>query len=295
MNKNIKIIFFGTPDFVIQVAESLDQNFNLVAIVTRNNSSVFKSFENKKPIFTPEKLTDEFITEIKKLEPDLFIVAAYGKILPLELLDLPKFGALNIHPSLLPKFRGPSPIQATIIAGDKISGVSIIKMDSEMDHGNIVIQEQISLSDQDNFDTLSKSMFQVGAALLVRIIPDYIEAKLPLQAQNDDEATFCKMIQKETGYFPIDTPPSPEILDRMIRAYYPWPGVWTKWNEKIVKFLPKSHVITSTAKQSSPELEIAAGPSDPRNDGGWLVQMEGKKATPFKDFLNGYPTFPIKL
>ncbi|MBI2086388.1 methionyl-tRNA formyltransferase [Candidatus Daviesbacteria bacterium] len=229
------IIFLGTPDFVQPIKDELAKHFTLV-----NSLS----------------------------ESDLAVVAAYGKILTKMELNTPKYGCINVHPSLLPKYRGPSPIQSAILNGDKISGISIIKIDEEVDHGTIIYQEQLELSDSDNFDILSKKMFARAAEILPQIIEDFIQDKIKPVAQNHKLATYCKELKKEDGYFEIDNPP--EDLDRKIRAYYPWPGVWCRWKMdngqlKIVKFLP-----------------------------GNKIQMEGKKVMPLKNFLNGYPNFPLK-
>ncbi len=228
----MKVAFLGTPHFVQPIKDAVAKHFTLV------DSSE---------------------------EADLAVVAAYGKILSKEELNTPKYGSINIHPSLLPKYRGPSPIQTAILNGDKISGISIIKMDKEMDHGPLLYQESLELSDKDTFDNLSKKMFLRSAEVLPEVIEDFVAGKIQSKQQNHSEATFCKLLTKESGYFDINNPSSPEELDHMIRAYYPWPGVWTRWNGKIVKFLPNG-----------------------------LMQMEGKKAIPLKDFLNGYPDFPIK-
>lgn len=227
----MKIAFLGIPDFVKPITEVIRKNFTLVDSLNK---------------------------------ADLAVVAAYGHILTKEELETPKYGCINIHPSLLPKLRGSSPIQAAILNGDKISGITIIKMDEEVDHGPIIYQEEMELSSIDNFDTLSKKMFQRAAEILPKIIKDFVAGKLKLVIQNHAMASFCPKLTKESGYFDINNPPSPEKLDRMIRAYYPWPGVWIRWNNKIVKFLP-----------------------------GGLIQMEGKKIIPVKDFLNGYPNFPL--
>ena len=134
-----------------------------------------------------------------------------------------------------------------------------------MDHGPIIYQEKIDLSDKDNFDILSKKMFLRASEVLPKIINKFVAGAIEDFAQDNKKATFCKILTRESGYFDIDNPPSPEVLDRMIRAYYPWPGTWTRWNGKIVKLHP-----------------------------GGVIQMEGKKAIPLKDFLNGYPDFPLK-
>lgn len=235
----MKIIFLGTPHFVQPIHDNLAQHFTLVDSLS---------------------------------EADLGIVAAYGKILTKEELETPKYGFINIHPSLLPKHRGPSPIQQAILNGDKVSGISIIQMDEEVDHGPLIYQEELELSDNDNFDTLSKKMFLRASAILPQVVNDFTQRKLTPKAQDNAQATYCNLLTRDSGFFDIGNPPAPEILDRMIRAYFPWPGVWTKWNpstgsgqDKIVKFYPEDR-----------------------------IQMEGKKIMSLKDFLNGYPDFPIK-
>lgn len=228
----MKIIFLGTPDFVKPIKDILAKHYTLVDSLN---------------------------------EADLAVVASYGRILTRDELNTTKYGCINVHPSLLPKYRGPSPIQSAILNGDKISGITIIKMDEEVDHGSIIYQEKIELSSADNFDTLSKKMFRRAAEVLPKIIDDLIQGKTKPRVQNDAIATYCNRLTKNDGYFDINNPPSPETLDRMIRAYFPWPGTWTKWKNKIVKLHP-----------------------------GGVIQMEGKKAIPLQDFLNGYPDFLLK-
>ena len=237
----IKITFLGTPDFVKPIRDVLAKHYTLV-------DSLDKA--------------------------DLGVIAAYGRILTKNELNAPKYGCINIHPSLLPKYRGPSPIQSAILAGDKTSGITVIKMDEEVDHGPIIYQEQIELSDNDNFDILSKKMFLRAAEVLPQVIEDFVDGKIKPVEQNQAEVSYCDRLTRKSGYFDLNNPPSPEKLDRMIRAYYPWPGVWTRWspfakatgdkNNKIVKFYPEGK-----------------------------IQMEGKKVIPLQDFLNGYPDFPL--
>lgn len=273
----MRLVFFGTPHFVIPVLEMLDKNYDVAAVVTTPDAKVGRkqiltptpvalyAKKHNIPVLKPEKLTNLIQNSgFMNLESDIFVVAAYGKIIPQEILNIPSKGALNIHPSLLPKYRGPSPLQAAILNGDEISGISIIKMDAQMDHGPIVAATEFILSEQDTFDSLSTKIFESGSKLLESILPQYIEENIYLKPQDDSKATYCQRTTKEDGYFDINNPPTPEILDRIIRAYYPWPTVWTKWEGKIVKFLP-----------------------------GGLIQMEGKKPMPLKDFLNGYPNFPL--
>jgi methionyl-tRNA formyltransferase len=303
ITKKLKIVFFGTPDFVIPVLKILDEKFDLVGIVTAPDQKVGrKQFLTSTPVnkyyqsslsrpengltgascLTPAQFTPDVVQQLSQLEPDLFVVAAYGKIIPKNILDIPKFGAINIHPSLLPKYRGPSPIQSAILNGDKVSGISIIKLDEKMDHGPIIYAEDFSLSSEDNFQTLSTKMFSHSAEILPKIIPAFVSGKLKLKIQDDEKSTFCKIIKKEDGFFDLSnfslTPnPQPQTthLDRMIRAYYPWPTAWTRLRQgfgrasllegKIVKFLPNN-----------------------------MIQLEGKKPMPLADFLRGHSDFPLK-
>lgn len=275
MNKNLKVVFFGTPLYVVPVLKKLQDNFNVVGVVTAADKKVGRkqiltpspikmAFNNFAVTFAAGKLDQKLIDKLKKLNPHLFVVAAYGKIIPKSILDIPKYGSLNIHPSILPKYRGPSPIQAAILNGDKTTGATIMVVDEKMDHGPIVSTKKIRLSSKDDNQTLSNKLFQEGVNLLVKVIPDFINGKLKLRPQNHKKAIYCKTIEKRDGYFDISNPPDPQKLDMMVRAYYPWPSVWTQWKNKIVKFYPQK-----------------------------LVQMEGKKAMPIKDFLNGYPDFPL--
>ncbi len=260
---HIKIIFFGSDIWSIPVLQNLENNFEVAAVITAPNSPVSKYFRGS--VLTPEKLNDTFSSELSTLNSELFIVASYGKIIPQSILDIPKFGALNVHPSLLPKYRGPSPVPTTILNGDKVSGVTIIKMDEKMDHGPVILTKEVNLSGQEDAQELLTKLFHLGGELLIDIIPDFIAGKLKLIPQKDEDSTYCKLLKKEDGFFSIETPPSPDVLDRMVRALNPWPGVWTKWDNKILKLLPNN-----------------------------LIQMEGKKPLSVTDFLNGYPNCPLK-
>lgn len=307
-NSDLKIIFFGTPQFVVPVLSILQKNFNLLGVVTAPDKKVGRkqvltpspvkqfyqallSKPKKDPsgalCLEPEKFMPDVAQQLTTLKPDLFVVSAFGKIIPENILDIPKFGAINIHPSLLPKYRGPSPIQSAILKGDKTSGISIIKMDKEMDHGPVIYAEEFSLSSVDTSETLSTKMFLRSSEILLKIIPAYVGGKLKPELQNHAIADYCNLVKKDDGYFNIDNPPAPEKLNRMIRAYYPWPTAWTKWNSKIVKFLPSS---------SHPELISGSSDSGIRQNDKreYFIQLESKKPVKLEDFLRGYPNFPIK-
>lgn len=282
----MKIIFFGTPSFVIPVLQSLTNNFDVVGVITAADSiqgrekiltpSPVKQFSLENypslPVLTPQQFNTETASnaaramqQLSELNPDLFVVAAYGKIIPQSILEIPKNGALNIHPSLLPKYRGPSPIQTALLHGDEKTGVSIIAMDAKMDHGPIVSQWETAISPNDTFESLHNSLFQDAADRLSAIITEYMDGKSIPVEQDEAQVTFCKMITRESGYFDSSNPPSQEKLALMIRAYFPWPTAWTKIKiknneERIMKLLP-----------------------------GGRIQMEGKNVMGMKEFLNGYP------
>lgn len=273
----MKIVFFGTPDFVIPVLRTLIDNFDVVAVVSTPDSPqgrkkiltpapvALYATEHSIPVFKPESLEIEnWKLEIPKA--DLFITAAYGKLIPEEVLSIAKIGALNIHPSLLPKYRGPSPIQSAIINGDSETGVSIIEMDEKLDHGPILAQEKIPLHGTETFVSLHKELFEKAAMILPEAIRSYAKKESIPHPQEEKDVVWCKKITKEDGYFDSTHPPKKELLDRMIRAYTPWPTAWTK--------------ITINTQ----EIRIKLHPDQ-------KIQPEGGKIMTIKDFLNGYPEF----
>lgn len=295
-----KIVFFGNTRYSIIGGRIIHQKYTLSLVVTipdremgRKRELTFSptkkfALEENIPILEADKLNKEIIQKIARMQPDFLIVEDYGLILPKELLDLAKIAAINIHHSLLPKYRGPSPAPTAILNGDKVSGVTIIKMAKEVDSGDILAQREYELAKDETTDSLLKKLNQLGGELVINeVIPKYLDHTIQLRVQNHARAVFCTQITKQDGYFDLENPPDPEILDRMIRAFYPWPGVWTRWspsakatgdkNAKIVKFLPSSSHHSEQSEESK-----------------YLIQMEGKKVVSLKDFLNGYPNFPLK-
>jgi methionyl-tRNA formyltransferase len=238
----MKIVFFGTPQFVDPVLVKLQENYDVTLSVRE-----------------PVEFNPEYIEKLRNLNPDLFFVAAYGQILPKEVLNIPKMGTINIHPSLLPFYRGASPIQSAILNGDQKTGVSFIKMDEEMDHGPVILQFESGINSDDTFESLANRLFNEAADQVVEAISKVGEAK----AQDDSAATFTKILKKEDGKIYINNPPTLEILNRSIRAYYPWPGIWFEYDlngkQTLIKLLPEG-----------------------------MIQVEGKKPMSFKDFKNGY-------
>jgi len=200
---------------------------------------------------------------------------------------MPKYGALNIHPSLLPKYRGASPIQTTILNGDRETGVTIILMDEEMDHGNIISNSKFLISNKPTYEKLSEKLADVGAELLIKTLPDWISGKIKAGPQDHSQATFCKIIKKEDGK--IDWNKSAEEIEKQIRAYSVWPTTYTQ-NLKILEAdlenKKTDKIIGEVFLDENKNLCVQTG------DGILIlkqVQLEGKKPMPIKDFLNGHP------
>jgi methionyl-tRNA formyltransferase len=265
-NSNVKIVFFGSSKYSLIGAKIIHENLGISLIVTVPNSPLeqFTSEENILYL-TATKLTEEIIKQIALSKPDFLVVEDYGLILPNSLLKLPKFTSLNIHHSLLPKYRGPAPAPEAILAGEKVSGVSIIEMSNIVDGGDIYAQKEYTLRPDETTDSLLTELNNLGGQLAVSVIKQIKEGKAVKTKQDENKVIKTKFMQKTDGLVDISNIEFDQ-LDRKIRAYFPWPGVWTKVKlnpnseAKIVKFLPNKK-----------------------------VQVEGKKEMSYKDFINGYP------
>lgn len=284
----MKIVFFGSSKYSTIVEEKLAQVFGLSLVVTipdqeTGRKKILTPSPVKKlaikysiPTITTNKLTPNVIEEITMYKPDFLIVADYGLFLPQKLLDLPKYASLNVHHSLLPKFRGPAPVPFCILSGSKKTGVSIIIMSDKIDAGDILDQKEYTLKANDTTDSVLTTLNQLGGEILIPLLKDFETYYQKRKPQNEKEATITQYMTKNDGYINLDNPPKPEIIDRMIRAYYPWPGVWTSIRIRDkglrIKLLP-SPVIPSEIEGSFP----------------FLIQIEGKKPISYKDFINGYP------
>jgi methionyl-tRNA formyltransferase len=236
----LRIIFMGTAELSCASLEKLfaNKNFQIIAVVTQPDKpkgrelklqfSPVKILAEKLglKILEPAKARNEnFISELCELKPDLIVVVAYGQILPPTILDLPKFGCVNVHTSLLPKYRGASPIQSAILNDETETGVTIMKMDAGMDTGEILSQARTPILPQDNSQTLHDRLAQIGAELLVETIPDYVAGKILSQPQKNSEASHTAKIKKEDGKIDWNLS-AQEILNRL-RAFTPWPGAFT--------------------------------------------------------------------
>ncbi|MBN1325924.1 methionyl-tRNA formyltransferase [Candidatus Falkowbacteria bacterium] len=303
--KEEKIIFMGTPDFGAPCLKMLIENANVIAVVTQPDKKVGRNqvltppptkqiaLQNSIPVLQPEQVrgNPEFLKQIKELNPDLIVVVAYGFILPKELLVIPKFGVINAHASLLPKYRGASPIQSAILNGDEQTGVTIMILDEQMDHGPILSQNKVKILPYDDFATLHDKLADLGAKLLIEILPKYLGGQLQGKKQKDTDATYCKLITKLDGK--IDWHKPANEIERQVRAFNPWPGAFTNWEGKNLKIL-KSEVhwvdevnkVTGEIYEVNGILKVQCGQEQLE-----LVelQLEGKNKMSVKEFINGHP------
>lgn len=270
----MNVIFFGSSQYATIDEKALYENFGLSLVVTlpdRENAKTKQhisnpvkqfSLDNNIPCLTTEKITPEIIEKIATYQPDFLVVADFGLILPKALLDLPKKAAINVHHSLLPKYRGPAPVPFAILAGEQILGVTIILMTPKVDAGDMLAQTTYTLLPTDTTDTVLTKLNALGSRLAVHVIQDFDTYFAKRKPQDESKATFTHYMKREDGYVSDKT--SPEQVNRMIHAYYPWPGVWT------------------TMKRNGKETRVKLLPNN-------MLQAEGKKAVNVKDFLNGYP------
>ena len=237
-NTKHKIIFWGTPLFSLPSLQILFDLGLVSAVVTQADkpagrkllpqSSPVKIWaqNNNLPILEPSKLDESFAKTLEQYLPATFVIVAYGRIIKDQVLALSELPAINIHPSLLPILRGPSPIQTAILAGMKETGVSLMQLDAQMDHGPILAQVAVNITDNDDYFSLSERLAKIGADLLKENISDYLAAKIEAKAQDDTKATICKLINKEDGLITWQEE-SFDILNK-IRAFKLWPGTYTK-------------------------------------------------------------------
>ncbi|MEK7453038.1 MAG: methionyl-tRNA formyltransferase [Patescibacteria group bacterium] len=237
--KDYKIIFMGTPEIAEKSLQKLInfQKYKPSLVITQEDKPIGRNRivtspptkilaeKNNIEVWQPKNLRDRnFLLKIREFSPDIIIVLAYGKIIPKEIIDIPKFGILNIHTSLLPNHRGASPIQHSILEGDKITGVTIIKIDEILDHGPIIAKKEIGVSDDENQESLHLKLANLGADLLLETLPLWLEEKIIPEEQDHKKATFTKILKREDGE--IKDGYGAEKIDRMFRAFSPWPGVY---------------------------------------------------------------------
>lgn len=302
----MKIIFFGTQEFAAEILRELidSSDFEINLVITRPDKPVGRRQEIQKP---PVKILAEKYGlkveqpgnlktfDINQAVWDLGIVAQYGLLIPKNILEAPKYGLINVHPSLLPKYRGASPIQSAILNGEKKTGVTIMKLDAGMDTGPILLQKSLKIEPEDIYPTLEQKMAEIAKELLKEAILKYTSGELELKPQNNLKATYCQQFTREDGK--IDWRKSAQEIYNQWRAFQVWPGVWGKFkikdqdlriklNEvKLSKELRAGN-IGSFIKIAKNRLGIICG--DKKIVEVLKLQPEGRKIMITKEFLNGY-------
>lgn len=249
-----------------------------------------KALELGLEVYQPVSLrTPEAFEKLASWAPDLIVVAAFGQILKKNVLDLPPHGCINVHASLLPRWRGASPINAAILHGDRESGITIMKMNEGLDTGPILAARSVPIPEDMNAGLLSDSLAKIGGELLTDILPDYLAGNLPLQAQDETKATYAPMLSKQDGLLDFSQPA--EVLARKVRAFYPWPGTFTYWKNQPLKIHTTSSVHTSgQASKPGHRLVYQGKPAIHTSDGILVleeIQPAGKKKMEAETFING--------
>lgn len=298
-----KIVFMGTPDFAVPALQLLIQHHTVLGVVTQPDRPAGRNRQVQVspvkqtaldagiPVFQPERIRrPEAIEELKQWSPDVYIVAAFGQILPQAVLDIPPHGSVNIHASLLPRWRGAAPIQAAVRAGDAETGITIMRMDAGLDTGPMLSQHAIPILPSDTGQTMHDKLSKLGGVLLLETLPNYLDGTIIPQPQDDTLMTFAPRIQKEEGH--IDWSQPAAAIERTMRAFTPWPGTTTVWNGKQLK-IHWGEISEGSAQPGqviSTQGRIAIG----TGDGLFLpsrLQLEGKSAVSIDDFVRGYASF----
>jgi len=309
----MRVVFMGTPEFAIPPLEHLILNqYQVVAVYTQPDKRVGRgrplvspplkrvALTWELPVVQPVSLKKpEVVKQLAELHPDVIVVAAFGQILPQSVLDIPGYGCINIHPSLLPRFRGASPVAAAILAGDEFTGVSLMLMDRGLDTGPILARAQIPISTQDTTGSLAAKLSLIAAHLLQDVLVHWSRGELTPQPQNEAEASYCGSISKEEGE--IDWQMPAMDIWRRVRAFQPWPGYYTTWQGKRLKIieavpLPKEgalevgRVVALTPAIEGTKAVFGVGTGDGIL-GVCQVQLEGKQAMSAAEFLRGQRQF----
>lgn len=317
----MKIIFMGTPDFAVGALEALlDAGHEVCAVVTQPDK---QKGRDRKVQFSPVKecalahgltvlqpvkiKTPEAVEELKKYEADIFVVAAFGQILSKEILEMPKYGCINIHASLLPRYRGAAPIQYAILNGDEMTGVTIMQMDEGLDTGDILTMKAIPVEKEDTGGSLFEKLSRLGAELLVKTLPRIEAGDIIPVKQQEEDAVHVRMLNKNMGK--IDWEKDAVVLERMVRGMNPWPSAYCTFRKKSLKVW-RSEVLEEEQKGEGTRSglfrhnaeknafhpgEVVLVTKDDihvQTGKGVLVlkevQLEGKKRMPVRDFLLGY-------
>ena len=308
-----RIVFVGTPEFAVPILQRLADRFEVVGVFTqpdkpagrgqRLTAPPVKLFAQERglSIFQPRTLRDQAAqAQPAALEPDVIVVAAYGLLLPKAVLDLPPHGCVNVHASLLPRYRGAAPIPAAILNGEAETGITLMQMDAGLDTGPMIAQGAIPIRADDTTGTLTARLAELGARMAAEVLPHWIAGDIAPQPQQESHATFAPKLDKAEGR--LNWSDSASALDRRVRAFTPRPGTFTTWNGKLLRILsvqvadhasektgePESHTTPGLVAKAGNDIRVATGDKPLRLV---EIQLEGKRAMNAQDFARGQPTF----
>ncbi len=295
----------GTPEFAVPSLQALIATQEVVGVVTQPDRPAGRGRQLRPspvkvaaeaagiPVYQPKSLRkEETAVPLQAWQPDIIVVAAFGQILRPHVLNLPPLGCVNVHASLLPRWRGAAPIQHALLAGDRQTGITLMQMDVGLDTGGIFVQEAVPITDQDTAETLHNQLAELGGRMLREHLDDIVNGRLQPTPQDDTVSTYAPMINKEDGQ--IDWTKTAVELDRHIRAMTPWPGAYTTWNGQHLKIMAAqvSHHTTPTGQPGLVrQLETPVVLTSKGSLALQTVQLAGKKAVNIADFLRGQPDF----
>ena len=295
-----KIVFMGSPDFSIPALRALAEVYPIVGVVTQPDRPAGRgrvltpppvkrlALELGLPLIQPERLRQpEAMAQLQAWAPDVIVVAAFGQILRPAVLELPRFGCVNVHASLLPRWRGAAPIQAALLNGAAETGITIMRMDAGVDTGPTLSQRALPIQPDDNAGALSERLAALGGELLLETLPAYLSGELAPQPQEDAGATYAPMLNKADGQLDFSQPA--EALARRVRAFNPWPGAFTIWQGQMLK-IQRAHAVPTPCAVPGQTVIYQGLPAFCTSDGLLALdelQPAGKKPQPGKAFLQG--------
>ena len=314
----LRIIYMGTPHFAVPALEALiahaapgdilPEGYEIVTVITRPDKPAGRgreivyspvkqsALQHQIPVWQPGSLKKAANSDaLADYKADLFIVAAFGQILPQTVLDQPRYGTLNIHASLLPKYRGADPIAESILQGDRETGISIMLLDAGVDTGPVLLCRSLEISDDDTTSSLTPKLADLGAQALLEALPGWIGGRLTPEPQDEQKASHTRMLRKEDGLIDWSRPAS--VITRQVRAYTPWPSSYTYWQGKLLKVVKALALHTESGKEVAPGIAGIRGVAGHQalvvvTGSGVLaiqqLQLEGKKAMSAEEFLRGY-------
>jgi methionyl-tRNA formyltransferase len=302
----LRVVFMGSPGFAVPSLNYLvSGGYEMAAVYTQPDrtggrgrslavSPVKRAAEALGlTLVQPENLkSPETFGQLAAFKPDVIVVAAFGQLLPKNVLELPRLGCLNLHPSLLPKYRGASPVAAAILAGDDFTGVSIMLLDEGMDSGPVLAQAQVTIADNDTTASLGAKLSLVGAGLLGEALVGWARGELKPRPQDDSKASYCQPITKDEGE--IDWKLPAINIWRRVRAFYPWPGSYTQWRGRTLKIIEAMPLSPQTKAKAGEVIALDSGFGIGSGDGVLKIlklQLEGKQALAAAAFLRGQRDF----